>query len=788
MATLRNRIELEDGMTPVLNSIRQKLDRVVPGFSAIKVQAHDAATRISTFSQSVVNDLGNVSANAMKVENSIRGIPDENVSVRIQQTGASAKQIAQKLKAIPDENVAVNIEETGASAEKITRELAGIPDKTVRVKIEPPVGVENADNAVDGIIQRLRGGVTNAARGAGSAVVGFFGKFTLATVAADYVTKLLNTIAGVPGKVAAWSDEYSGIMARLRLITDGQEQVVALNEQVYQSALRARGSYSAMADAVSKIAMTAKEAFPDPRTVVPFMEGIQKLFAIGGTGVQQQADALLQLTQALGSDKLQGDEFRSIAEAAPMIEQMVAKYMGVTRGELKKLSSDGAITAEILKNSILGNMDEINQKFETMPKRWSDIWTELKTRATNAFAPVLIKVSELANSPAVNVLKEGIARAMEISAAVIIYAIGAAEKLRIVLYNIGSYVGTWFGASFQIIEDGFSAVMQYSDILFAGLIGGLTLYLAYLAATNIALTAWQMEEAALAVWHGITSAALAVKNGIIWVYSLRTSVAALFTRGWTIATVGLTMAQAILNAVLHANPIGLIIGLVVLVIGAFAAWAVATNGVRASIASAFRSIANIVSEVINFIIDRINDAIDAINALASGINGVFHTSIGVIGKVEHVNQAGDLGDKAYDAVMDFDIHKLMPGGLSVPGVTYDSGGSGFDMGSIPGYGDLGGLGGELAGPAGETAGNTGRTAANTAAMANTLDDLDDQLKDMRDMAEQEAINYYTRKEYSVTVGDINNSISGPQDVDGIIDTVAAYIREGVNSGAEAVHA
>ena len=208
----------------------------------------------------------------------------------------------------------------------------------------------------------------------------------------------IEEIASIPSKLIKASDAYSGIMARLNLVAGGQEQAIALNEQIYQSALRARGPYDVMADSVSKIAMTAKEAFPDPRTVVPFMENIQKLFNIGGTDIERQKDALLQLTQALGSGKLQGDELRSIAEAAPLIEKYIADYMGVSMGEIKQLGADGEITAEIIKNAILGATDEINKQFETIPMKWEDIWTNIQSRISHAFQPVYVEINKLANS------------------------------------------------------------------------------------------------------------------------------------------------------------------------------------------------------------------------------------------------------------------------------------------------------------------------------------------------------------------------------------------------------
>ena len=730
MATLKNRIELEDGVTPVLRRIQGSVSEIAPGFTAMRVRSESAMDSLEKSSVSASSNLDRL--------------------------GETVKEVSEEVQAIPDGTV--TFRERGAAA---------------------------VHRTLDSITSKLRTVVVSASRAAEEAVTGFFGKFAMATVAGNLVSSALEKLAAIPGRLVAMSAEYSGIQARIRLITDSQEQVAAMNEQIYQTAIRARGSYESMADAVSKIAMTAKEAFPDPQTVVPFLEGIQKLFVIGGTAASQQADAMLQLTQALGSGKFQGDEFRSIAEAAPMIEQMIAKYMGVTQGELKQLASDGEVTADVMKNAILGNMDEINAKFQQMPKQWGDIWTELGTRATNAFAPVLLKISGLANSPVIQTFIDGVSKAMEIAASAILYAIDVAGGLWDILYSVGSYLGTWLSAGFDIMIQGFSFASQYADIFFATVIMGLGLYLAYLAATNIAVTSWMMEEAAMAVWHGITSAALAVKNGVLFVYNLRTNLAAVLTRAWTAATRAQAVASAILNAILNANPIGIIIGLVILVISAFAAWTVATNGVRASIASAFRSIANIVSEVINFIIDRINDAIDAINKLASGINSVFHTKIGIIGKVEHVNQAGDWGDKASDFVMNFDISKLTDfGNVNAVPVT-----EGFDgASSIPTYGDMTGATGDalsdLAGSSKQVADNTDATAQNTAQMVDDLNNIDEKVKDLRDMALQSAVtNWQITHNIDVQI-DQQNTIENDTDLDGMTNNLIEGLREALAASPE----
>lgn len=534
------------------------------------------------------------------------------------------------------------------------------------------------------------------------------------------------------------SDEYSGILARMKLITKSQQEAVDLNDQIYYSALRARGSYSGMADSVSKIGLTAKEAFPDPKEIVPFVEGIQKLFIVGGTGIQQQADAMLQLTQALGSGKLQGDEFRSIAEAAPMIEQMVAKYMGVSQGALKELSSKGAITAEIIKNAILGNLDEINEKFLSMPMTWGQIWQNLGTQSYRAFVPVWEQINALANSPAIQAFVNGIAIGMIYVGAFIAGVINNVRWLGGIAMEVGSYIGEWLGAGFVVLG-------QVAELVLPYVIGMLMSYGISWAATNIPI---------------------AVHIGLMAIVNTWTLIVSGAQKAWSIITMGLAAAQSILNAVLMMNPIPIVIFLVSAVIGAFAGWMIATNGLRETIAGAFSVIAETTGNVINFMIRRVNDLIGVLNSAATAINNVFGTSIGQVGFVAEVDAKG-WGEKAGNFVRNFDIHDYMPSfaGPDIP--------TGSAISAVPTIDEI--------------ADADKDTSKNTKGIKEAMEITDEDLKYLRDIAEQETINKYTTAEVKIEMGGVHNNVNNDMDLDGVVRYINDNIFDAMVAGAEAVH-
>lgn len=221
----------------------------------------------------------------------------------------------------------------------------------------------------------------------------------LGSLGANIVAAAIQKVGDAIGHVFDAAQEFASIQARLGLIVGEQGNVAALNKEIYESARRSRTEYASMAETVATLSQSAHDAFPDPKEAVDFAEKINKVMAIGGTTGENKKNAMIQLTQGLASGQLQGDEFRSIAENAPMIENIIAKTMGVSRGELKKLASEGKVTAEVIKKAMLENADDIEEAYRKMPHTFADWATDIKSVAEYAFAPLFDAVNELANSP-----------------------------------------------------------------------------------------------------------------------------------------------------------------------------------------------------------------------------------------------------------------------------------------------------------------------------------------------------------------------------------------------------
>ena len=169
------------------------------------------------------------------------------------------------------------------------------------------------------------------------------------------------------------SDTMSQITAKFNLITESAEQAAQLQNDIFSAAQRSRGSYEAMASSVTKLRMNAGNVFKTNEEAVAFAEKLQKTFKVAGTTQAEMASATLQLTQALGSGALRGEEFRAVYEAAPMIMQRIADEMGKPVEQMKELASEGAITSDIIKRAMLSSKNDIEEAFNELPLTFADI-------------------------------------------------------------------------------------------------------------------------------------------------------------------------------------------------------------------------------------------------------------------------------------------------------------------------------------------------------------------------------------------------------------------------------
>lgn len=215
------------------------------------------------------------------------------------------------------------------------------------------------------------------------------------------VSNLLKTVLSLATAKKAMDiiDTTTLTNSRLSMINDGKQTDKQLQNKIMQSANSSRSSYATTAANVSKLGLLAGDAFNNNNEIIRFSELLNKSFKVGGASTQEQDAGTYQLTQAMAAGKLQGDEFRSVMENAPLVADAIAKYTGKTKGELKEMSSQGTITADIIKNAMFKAANEIEGRYKKMPKTFGDYWTLIKNKAVQAFSPVIEKINQIINTP-----------------------------------------------------------------------------------------------------------------------------------------------------------------------------------------------------------------------------------------------------------------------------------------------------------------------------------------------------------------------------------------------------
>jgi tape measure domain-containing protein len=603
------------------------------------------------------------------------------------------------------------------------------------------------------------------------------------------------------GKALNISDELVQTTSRLNMMNDGVQTTAELVNMVYAAAQDARGSFSQMADVVARFGNNAKDAFSSSEEVVAFADLIQKQMTIAGASTQEAANAELQLSQALGSGVLRGDELNSIFEQAPNLIQNIADYLDVPIGKIREMAADGELSADVVKAAIFSAADDINSKFNEMPMTWGQMWQSMQNTALIAFQPVLQRLNDLANSEAFQTFIQGAIEAMATLANILLN-----------VFDLAVSIGTFIGDNWSII-----APIVY------GIVTALTAYIAI--------------SAIVAAINGIMAMAEGVK-----------AAAQMMATGATFAE---TAAQQGLNAALMACPLTWIIMLILALIVVIFAVCNAIAKMTGIANSGFGVITGGVNVVIQFFknlgLTVANIALgigNAIAALASNMMTAFHNAIcsvqswfynllstalsviegicAALNKLPFVefdysgisSAADDYAAKASEAAGNKEDYQSISDAFNEGFTTFDAFQDGwasdafnagaawgdgiadkvsnFSLSDVFGQTDIPNVGDYTSGfndaiansGVGDSIGNIDD---NTGKIKDSLDVTEEDLKYLRDIAEQEAINRFTTAEINVDMSGMQNTVNSGDDIDGFMTKLTDSVNEAVDNMTEGVH-
>lgn len=603
------------------------------------------------------------------------------------------------------------------------------------------------------------------------------------------------------GKALNISDELVQTTSRLNMMNDGVQTTAELVNMVYAAAQDARGSFSQMADVVARFGNNAKDAFSSSEEVVAFADLIQKQMTIAGASTQEAANAELQLSQALGSGVLRGDELNSIFEQAPNLIQNIADYLDVPIGKIREMAADGELSADVVKAAIFSAADDINSKFNEMPMTWGQMWQSMQNTALIAFQPVLQRLNDLANSEAFQTFIQGAIEAMATLANILLNVFEVAA-------SVGAFIGDNWSIIAPIIYGVIAALGAYLAIM--GIVNAITAISAAIDATKAAADAlaagqtflWTVQQ------YGLNAALAACP--ITWIIVLIIALIAIIfavcnaiAKMTGIANSGFGVITGGVNVVIQFfKNLGLTVANIALGIGNAIA-ALATNMMTAfhnaicSIQSWFYNLLSTALSVIEGICAALNklpfvefdysgisSAADDYAAKASeaagnkedyqSISDAFNEGFTTFDAFQDgwasdaFNAGAAWGDGVADKVSNFSLSDVF-GQTDIPNVSdYTSGFS--DAIANSGVGD-----------------GIGNIDDNTGKIKDSLDITEEDLKYLRDIAEQEAINRFTTAEINVDMSGMQNTVNSGDDIDGFMTKLTDSVNEAVDNMTEGVH-
>ena len=510
---------------------------------------------------------------------------------------------------------------------------------TIKVKADMPKNL-TAPKASSPVAPKMASPVTPKLPSTGPLVGGLgvatsmLGRMTSISRALNFMVAIqaLRQMANLMSGLIKSGDDYIQTMARLKTIEDGSKTGQELQDSIMAAAQRSRTGFGIMADSVAKLRSQAGEAFKSNDEAIAFAEQLNKLYKIGGASLEQQKAGTLQITQALASGVLRGDEFNSMMENAPLVAQKLARHLGVSVGQLRGMAKDGQLTGDILKSALLGSAVETNAEFAKMPMTFADMMTQVGNVATYAFQPLIQAWQEFINSTAGQNFMAGLETAM--------FAIG---QIAMWLFNL--FVAGWD----WVTEHANFVITAFEVLATVGVIAGLAVAAAW------AIANWQIL---LIIAIVIAIAAALSELGISFVDVAATIISMFVYIGETVYNVILfiinlfiflgsviinvfigiwnaviTVAEAIANTFLMA---------VWAVKKAFATLAKAVLGAFAAVAD---GAANVATAIGNAFIAGANMAIKAINWIIRAINKIPGApKIGEVGQIGAMSYNGGLGN------------------------------------------------------------------------------------------------------------------------------------------------
>lgn len=421
--------------------------------------------------------------------------------------------------------------------------------------------------------------------------------------------KLLGAYLSFQGikKFVESADEFQNISTRLNAVANSYkatEKTLSgdkLISKIRESAAASRGEFLMTADVISKLGMQARNAFGSSDELIIFSEQLNKNFKIAGTDAEGIRSVMYNLTQALASGVLRGQDLNSVMSNAPIILEKVAKYMDSDISQIRKLAEEGQLSADVIVKAMLDSADKTDEAFKNMPMTFADIMTRIKNEAQRALSGAFIKWNELLNSDNMK------------------------NTIDFIVQLISSFVETVadiIGLIIDIFGPIVATIGKFGDVINIAVTAFIAFKLAVWA-VNTAMTIFNVTCNANPIILIITAVLTLIMLLVKWVQSVG---------GVTIAWLKFKLAVVNIFAVLYVT------------IGGFM--------------TAYTSvILGVVSLVLHAVQSMVNAVIKGFNAVITGANHIPGVNIGLIGEAKFADNYDTWANGIRDKMSNYLISK-----------------------------------------------------------------------------------------------------------------------------------
>lgn len=753
MATIRSSIVVQDMASSVFAKIHSNLTKTTRGFKDLNNEMSVAPTK-------AINNAEKLNQSALQTELTYQAELQVLKQVESEARKIIAAEGTQTAKA---QDIIASVREQRSLVESLKNNYDNVSSS-----------IKNAHNNQEEFNNSINTGNMN-------------GNSLLSTV--RNIAIALGGITAVKG-LFNLSDEMTNNKARLSLIVDDKGSVEELQNKIFASSMNARASYQTTTDIVTKLGLQAGKAFKGNDELIAFVEQLNKTFVISGTNATGIESTMYNLTQALSTGVLRGQDLNAVFSNAPQIVQNIADYLKVPIGKIRDMAADGKISAQIVKNAMLKAADETNAKFNKMPMTWNQVWTRMKNIAIKALQPVLNKINQLANNQQVqelfNMFIDGASLAAQAILALIEGVSWLVSTLEPFAPMILAVVGAY--AAWEIASGIATALLTVQTIAqYALAFATKTKVSADVAATASQLGLNTAMLACPATWIAIVIIALIAVLTYLWFTNDKVAYAMLYV--WDALKLGIMVAGLGIQGIWYGLVLAVMylwLGVQTCILGMMGAWYAFQTGIDAvclGILAIFQGLYNGVVSIVNGIINVLNKipgvSIDTVQAAHFADDFAKGMEEKVVNRNQKLKDMASQMDGTMEKINELKGQfsaNLNASATNIQNTAIDMNNTRQDRVDhrndwIKGAGDAidSALNSFSFDPSKN--GTLGDIAGNTKDIAdNTKDISEEDLKYLIDLAERDTINRFTTVPLTINLTN-NNNINGEQDIDGIVDQV-----------------